>query len=90
MRNLGSSLGMSRARCPELASRLIGSPAPVEGFGAEESCPYLFASFFEEAFISSNLFFAELKRSSFPGTEVSRCSFRQASPREQMRPFAGW
>ena len=81
---------MSRARGPELASWVFGSSAPVEGFGTEESCPYLLESFFEAAFISSNLFFAELKRSSFSGTEVSRCSFRQPSPRVQVRFFAGW
>ena len=81
---------MSRARGPELASWVPGSSAPFEGFGTEESCPYLPESFFEEAFISSNLFFAELKRSRFAATEVSRCSFRQLSPRVQVRLFAGW
>ena len=81
---------MSRARGPELASWCFVSSAPVEGFGTEESCPYLLESFFEAAFISSNLFFAELKRSSFSGAEVSRCSFRQPSPRVQVRFFAGW
>ena len=88
-----SSLAMmSRARSPELASGLGVSSAPVEGFGfgTEESCPYsLPASFSEESFISSNLFFELLKRSSLSGIVVSRCSFLQPSPREQVRFFAG-
>ena len=82
---------MSRARCPELASRSGVSSVPVEGLGTEGSCPYsLVESFLEVSFTSSNLFFALLKNSSFSGTEVSRCSFLQSSPREQVRFFAGW
>ena len=83
-RGANSSAMMSWARGPELASGV--SSAPVEGFGTEESRPYsLPASFFEESFISSNLFFVLSKQSGLSGIVVSRCSFLQPSPHEQVR-----